>query len=247
VGSAVLTAGAAVVLVAAAYLHLWIFAGVLAVGQAVLAAGWFTLVRGPGAAQGVPIAVAAALLADFAVLRQRADPSLAPLAVVLGLVLVAALFQQVVSPASRSGATASMAATVSGGAVVLLPVAYPATWALQSGDLAAGPASAVVACVAGGAAVAALLGALPLADTVRILAALAAAGLAGGVLGRATAVGDPVDGAVLALAGGGLALVGRLVTEYGDSSAQASRSVVALLPLALGGPAAYLLGHFLMG
>ncbi len=259
---ALLSAAFAGLLATAAYVHPWAFAAVLVFGQAVLAGGWFRLTGVPGAQEGTGIALGAALLADAVVLGRGGEETLEPVVAVLGLVVVAALFQQVMRRDDQGRVLASMTATASGAAVTVLPAGYLATWSVAGGlDAANGAglgfgggaaggateaASAVIALVLAGAAVAGLVRLVPAPVSVQVTLALAGAGVAGAVLGAATAT-ESVAGGVLALAGGAAALVGRMVTEYGDPSGRASRSAGIMLPLALGGPAAYLLGHFLMG
>jgi hypothetical protein len=254
--SAVLTAGYAVALAAAAYLGTWVLAGAVLFGQAVLAAGWFRLLRAPGGGTGTGIAVAAALLADVAVARDVAAAGLEPLAGVLGLAVVAALCQQLLRAAPGSGrhrarggrVVASLTATVSAVTVAVLPVGYLALGDVtRAGVAAAGAGRGVLAALVAGAAVVGLVYLVPAEPAVYLPAALAAAGSAGAVLGAATAVDSGQRGAFLAVAGGTLALVGRRVTEYGEPPVPAGRPAAVMLPLALGGPAAYLLGHFLVG
>jgi hypothetical protein len=259
--AALLAAGYAALLVAAAYLHQLAFAGSLLAGQVALAAGWFRLVGAPGGGTGTCLAVAAALLADAALLLRRSAVDLQPLAAALGLAVLAGLLQQVLRAGRGRDAAASMAATVTGATVTVLPAGYLGAYSLPAAPVAAQTGApvaaeevtaAVLTAVLAGAAVANLVRLLPTAGELVLPTALAAAAGVGAAVGSGTVVADPGRGAVLATAGGGLALVAGMVNEYGDPSVRgspvpAARWVGATLPLALGGPAAYLLGHFLVG
>ncbi|POX41360.1 hypothetical protein C3486_09845 [Streptomyces sp. Ru73] len=228
---AVLTAGLAVLLALAAPLPRLFPAAVVAVLQAVTAAGWFRLNGMWPARQGIALAFLGGLVTDVALLvTDRAD---APV-VGIGTLGVWCLLVLVLQLRNRQSADERMYALTAGLASSALAV-------LAAGHLAAAPHATVTGAAA--VAVAVLARALPLPGPVSLVLALLAAtgaGIAAGQFG-----GHGAAGAFLGLAAGGCALIGLRVASYDYPSRFVHLTAGVALPLALAAPAVYVLGRVL--
>ena len=129
----------------------------LAVGfvQAVLLVGWLRSARVPDPLLGVVLAGAVAVAADVLVLTDDGSRPLSPVALVLGPSVVVALLHQLLRRAPRPGVTVSLTTTV----LLVAVVALAALHIAARGTLGGAP---LVAAVAAGAGVSALLWAVPL-------------------------------------------------------------------------------------
>ncbi|MGI5470208.1 hypothetical protein [Streptomyces sp. CA-132043] len=228
---AALTAGLAVLLALAAPLPRVFPAVVVAVLQAVTAAGWFRLNGMWPARQGIALAFLGGLVTDVALLVTGRDD--APV-VGIGTLGVWCLLVLVLQLRNRSSADERMYALTAGLTSSALAV-------LAAGHLAAEPHATVAGAVA--VAVAVLARALPLPGPVSVVLALLAAtgaGIAAGQFG-----GDGAAGAVLGFAAGGCALIGLRVASYDYPSRFVHLTAGVALPLALAAPAVYVLGRTL--
>ncbi|MFC6062873.1 hypothetical protein [Streptomyces ochraceiscleroticus] len=228
---AALTAGLAVLLALAAPLPRVFPALVVAVLQAVTAAGWFRLNGMWPARQGIALAFLGGLVTDVALLATDRDD--APV-VGIGTLGVWCLLVLVLQLRNRSSADERMYALTAGLTSSALAV-------LAAGHLAAAPHATVIGAAA--VAVAVLARALPLPGPVSVVLALLAAtgaGIAAGQLGD-----HGTAGAVLGLAAGGCALIGLRVASYDYPSRFVHLTAGVALPLALAAPAVYVLGRAL--
>ncbi|WP_030610243.1 hypothetical protein [Streptomyces sclerotialus] len=229
--SAALTAGLAVLLALAAPLPQLFPALVVAVLQAVTAAGWFRLNGMWPARQGIALAFLGGLVTDVALLATDRDD--APV-VGIGTLGVWCLLVLVLQLRNRSSADERMYALTAGLTSSALAV-------LAAGHLAAAPHATVTGAVA--VAVAVLARALPLPGPVSVVLALLAAtgaGIAAGQFG-----GQGTAGAFLGFAAGGCALIGLRVASYDYPSRFVHLTAGVALPLALAAPAVYVLGRAL--
>jgi len=236
-----LTVGLAGLLALASYAGPPVLLLALLLVQAVLVGGWYGFADVPGERGGVVVALGAAAGADAVLLLQDTDPpTLAPLAGVVGLVLVAALLHQLLRRDGRPELTASLSATVALGGVVALGGGY-----LVAREARAGVG--VLAAVLAGVAVGTVLAALP--GPRWLSGALSAAGGAavGGAVGSAADLVGAAAGAGLGLTGGALAGVAATMTSYAAGEPPARLAVAGTLPLVLGGSAAYVAGRLLVG
>lgn len=200
---AVVPAGAAVgaagVLVLAAYAGQVVLALAVLILQACLVLLWGRVTAPVDPRGEMVIAGAAAVGADAAVvLADDVEPTVGPVAAVLGLVVVACLVQQVLRRDGHAGAISSAAASVTLGALVTLAAGVLAAQATEGGP-------ALVACVAGGAALVVCsvpLRALRLPRAVASGFTLALAAGLGYLVGTTSVVVGPVRGAVLGGVGG---------------------------------------------
>ncbi|WP_110943809.1 hypothetical protein [Streptomyces niger] len=228
---AALTAGLAVLLALAAPLPRLFPALVVAVLQAVTAAGWFRLNGMWPARQGIALAFLGGLVTDAALLVTDRDD--APV-VGIGTLGVWCLLVLVLQLRNRQSADERMYALTAGLTSSALAV-------LAAGHLAAEPHATVTGAAA--VAVAVLARALPLPGPVSVVLALLAAtgaGIAAGQFG-----GHGAAGAVLGFAAGGCALIGLRVASYDYPSRFVHLTAGVALPLALAAPAVYVLGRTL--
>lgn len=208
--------------------------------QAVLIGGWYGFANVPGERGGVVVALGAAAGADAVLLLQDTDPpSLAPLAGVVGLVLVAALLHQLLRRDGRPELTASLSATVALGVVAALGGGYLVAREARAG---VGVVVAVLAGVAVGTVLAALPGPRWLTGALSV-----AGGAAAGAAVAAVELVGAAAGAGLGLTGGALAGVAATMTSYAAGQPPARLAVAGTLPLVLGGSAAYVAGRLLVG
>lgn len=231
-----LTAGLAGVLALAAYAGAVVL--VLAVGlvQGLLIAGWHRSLRVPGAVGGMVVAGAASAAADV-LLWLRDDPRpLTPATGVLGLTVAGAFLHQLTRRPPRHELTASLTATISLAVLGVLTALYIAAEGTRGG-------ASLVAVVALAAGAARLVDLLPLPALLRLPPGLLLAGAIGFLLGGVTTV-DARPGLLLGLAAGAAAqAAGVLVRRTGA----ADLYTAGALPIAIGGPVAYVLGRILVG
>ena len=220
--------------------------------QVALVAGWFAWCGVPGATGGRVLALAAAVLAGGLLLvRTGPDgvPEVGVLTWVLGPAFVLALLTQLARRDGRPALAASLAATVTVTAIVVLGPVLLAARALDGGE------RAVLAALTGVAAASVTGLAAPLLPPgarhgATALAALAVAAIAGGAAGAVLDLGD-APGTALALAPALPAAV--LPDVAGPVSgpvavpARAHWLVVAALPLVLLGPSTYLVARLVLG
>ena len=213
VTAAVLATGLAGLLVLAGAGGVWLLAAAVLLVQAVLAYGWFSVVPVPDTASSTLLVGAAGLAADVVLFTddrlraEDADPSLAPLASVLGLLFLAALVSQLARRDGRVALTSSLAATVTGGALTVFVAAWLPT--LQSRGAFVGSAAALA-----GAAVASALAALP--GRRGLLAALAAAlaAVVGALIGSSEDVVGAAAGAGLGLGAGVASVLAVVAVDF---------------------------------
>lgn len=193
-----LALGAAAVLSLAAYAGQVVFALALLLLQAYLVLLWEQVTR-PVHPQGVRvIAGAAALGADAAVVvASRGEPTVGPAAAVTGLVVVAALVQQILRRDGRADVLGSVTATATLGALVSLAAGVLAAQATPAG-------AALVACATGGSALGVTALTLRAWHVPRLVATPVSLALASGLgylVGATSIVIGPVRGAVVGVVG----------------------------------------------
>jgi len=243
------------------------------VAQALLVVGWYAVLGVPGRDLGAVLAIAAGFAGDIAMVVRSGDPSLGPLAGVLGPAVAVAIAVQLVRTDGRDRVTASLTATVS--AVVLSLLA--ATLLAERGATH-GQTVTVVAVLATGSATAVLAAPLPpgMAEAPAFAVATVLGTLAGVIAGDM----DTGEVALLAAAAGLLAVAGRRAAGYvawdlahpasavptaaatGRAAGRAARRSAArdarrsgeaillvgsALPVVLAAPASYVLGRLLVG
>jgi hypothetical protein len=243
------------------------------IAQGLLAVGWYAVLGVPGRDVGVVLAIGAGFIGDIAMVVRGGDPSLGPLAGVLGSAVAVAIAMQLIRSDGRARVTASLTATLS--AVVLSLLA--ATLVAERGATH-GQTVTVVAMLATGAATAVL--ASPLPPAVVEAPAFAAATVLGTLAGVIAGDMDNWEVAVLAATAGLVALAGRRAAVYvawdlshpapvepavevgGRAASRAARRSAArearrsgeailvvgsALPVVLAAPASYVLGRLLVG
>ncbi|MFG2194694.1 hypothetical protein [Streptomyces sp. NPDC048639] len=203
--------------------------------QALTAAGWYRLNGMWPARQGIALAFAGGLATDIALLataRQYAPT------VALGTLGVWCLLVLVLQLRNHSSADERLYALTAG-------IASTAFTVLAAGHLAAVDVSSdAVVIGAAAVAVAALTRALSLPPYVSPAAALIAAAGVGIVAGGATGIGGSTA-ALLGAVAGGCALIGLRVASYEYPSRFVHMTAGVALPLAMAGPAVYVLGRAL--
>ncbi|PJN36112.1 hypothetical protein CG747_35445 [Streptomyces sp. CB02959] len=228
---AALTALLALLLALAAPVAHLVLAVPVVLLQAVTAAGWFRLNGMWPARQGIALAFLGGLATDAGLLATARED--APL-VAIGTLGVWCLLVLVLQLRNRSSADERMYALTAGLTSSALAV-------LASGHLAADPDAVVVGATA--VALATLARALPLPGPVSLVLGLLAGAGGGIAAGQLTGMGT--TGALLGLAAGGCALIGLRVASYDYPSRFVHMTAGVALPLALAGPAVYVLGRAL--
>jgi hypothetical protein len=243
------------------------------IAQTLLVVGWYAVLGVPGRDLGALLAIAGGFVGDIAMVVRGGDPSLGPLAGVLGPAVAAAIAVQLLRTDGRERVTASLTATVS--AVVLSLLA--ATLLAERGATH-GQTVTVVAVLAAGVATAVLAAPLPahLAELPAFAAATVLGTLAGLIAGDMNAGEVALLAAVAAL----MAVAGRRAAGYvawdlahpapvapvpvpeGRAAGRAARRSAArearrsgeailvvgsALPVVLAAPASYVLGRLLVG
>ncbi|MGK7231673.1 hypothetical protein [Streptomyces hygroscopicus] len=208
---------------------------VVAVLQAVTAAGWFRLNGMWPARQGIALAYAGGLAADVGLLAtERAH---APTVVIgtIGVWLLLVLVLQLRSHASPDERLYGLTAAVASTALTVLAAGHLAA-AAESSDAVVVGAAAV--------AVAVLVRALPLPTAAAVVVALAAATGAGTGAGQLTGTGTSTA-ALLGFAAGACALIGHRVASYDYPSRFVHMTAGVALPLAAAAPVVYVIGRAL--
>ncbi|HEX3827653.1 MAG TPA: hypothetical protein VHV82_10315 [Sporichthyaceae bacterium] len=242
--------------------------------QVLLVLGWYSVIGVPGWELGAGLAIGCGLVGDLAMVVRGDDPSLGPLAGVLGPGVLGAIAVQLLRRDGRARLTASITAACTAAVLSVLG----ATLVAERGSTQ-GRAVTVVAVVAAGVATAVL--ASPMRAEVAEALAVPAAVLVAGVL--AGPVGDleiwhvlviAFAAAVLAAAGrraaafaaydlahrplqpaaegaGGGRAAGRAARRAAAREARRSGDAILVLgsalPFVLASPASYVLGRLLVG
>jgi hypothetical protein len=173
--SAVGAASGVLVLAGAVADQTWLWVAVIALQLAVVAT-WHRSLDAPSAASGAVVGGGLAAIVDVVVANTDSEPSLGPVAVVLGAGYLVAVVQQLVRRDGREQLVDALAATVSLATVAALGAAWVVLWQLPDGEdtvvvlagavvaaavgrLAPGVAGALAGPMAAGIAAGALLGA----------------------------------------------------------------------------------------
>ncbi|WFB08752.1 hypothetical protein LRS74_18160 [Streptomyces sp. LX-29] len=230
---ALLTAALAGLLAATAPLPRAAVAVVVALLQAVTAAGWFRLNGMWPARQGIALAFAGGLAADAGLLATGKEDAPTVVLGTLGVWLLLVIILQLRNRSTPDERMYSLTTTTVSTALAVLASGYLAT-AAESSDAVVVGAAAV--------AVAALARALPLPTAVSVVVALLAAAGAGVGAGQLTDTGA-TEAAALALAAGVCALIGLRVAAYDYPSRFVHMTAGVALPLAAAAPAVYFIGR----
>jgi hypothetical protein len=200
--------------------------------QAVTAAGWFRLNGMWPARQGIALAFLGGVVADAALLTAGREHGPAAILGTLGVWVLLVLVLQLRSHAAAEERMYGLMATVVSSALAVV----------CAGFLAAESDAVVV----GGLAVAAatVARALPRPGPASLVVALLAGAGAGLAAGAATGAGP--QAAVLGLAAGACAAIGLRVAAYDYPSRFVHMTAGVALPLAVAAPAVYLLGRTLV-
>ncbi|MCP9212131.1 hypothetical protein [Streptomyces cucumeris] len=233
---AALTSVIAAALAGAAPLGRPAVAVVVALLQAVTAAGWFRLNGMWPARQGIALAFAGGLAATAGLLAT--ERTHAPTVVIgtLGVWLLLVLVLQLRSHSSPDERLYGLTATVASTALAVIAAGYLAT-AAESTD--------AVVIGAAGVAGAVLVRAVPLPIAASVVVALLAAAGAGAGAGQLTGTGT-TDAALLGLAAGACALIGHRVASYDYPSRFVHMTAGVALPLAAAAPVVYVIGRALI-
>ena len=211
--------------------------------QAVTAAGWFRLNGMWPARQGIALAALGGVTADAAMLAASGGTAPAVLAGTLGGVFLLVLILQIFRPSNPDERFYALTVSASATLMTVLAACFTAAVTLTHHGWSAG---AVVTAGAVAAGAATLVSALPKLPALAGFAAGAVAGaLCGAAVGAATGLG--LDGALLGLAAGACALVGRRVAAYDFPSRFVHFTAGIALPLACAAPAVYVVGRLLAG
>jgi hypothetical protein len=203
--------------------------------QVMVAFRWFAALEvDADARSGALVGAAAAIGADLAVtLRDDRDP-MASVTAVLGLAMLAAMFQQLVRRGGRDRLTASLTATVSLVVVGTLGSCYLGAQLSRDG-------AAFVTAGAAAAAVVVVAGALPGPEALGSATGLVAGGASGLVVGLLTDLGARTGGIV----GLGCAGVAVVTVAVARRAPEPDPVITAGLPLLLAAPVAFVLARLL--
>lgn len=200
--------------------------------QAVTAAGWYRLNGMWPARQGIALAFLAGVTADVALLVAGKEHAATGVAGALGIWVLLILLLQLRNRSTADERLYALTAAVGATVVTVLAAAHLAAYAVSANAVTVGAMAVAVAVV---------VRALPLPGMVGVpLAVLAATG-AGALVGGQTDLGTA--GALVGLAAGCCALLGLRVASYDWPSRFVHLTAGVALPLALAGPAVYLLGR----
>ncbi|MFL6180092.1 MAG: hypothetical protein ACJ74E_09605, partial [Actinomycetes bacterium] len=169
----------------------WLWAAVIAL-QVAIVVTWHRSLDAPSAASGAVVGGGLAAIVDVVVAVTENEPSLGPIAVVLGAGYLVAVVQQLARRDGRDHLVDALAATVSLGTIAALGAAWVVLWQLPDGE------DTVV--VLAGAVVAAAVGRLAPGLAGALIGPLAAGIVAGAQLGAS--VDDVGHGLGLGLAAG---------------------------------------------
>ncbi|MEU3461619.1 hypothetical protein ABZ721_16960 [Streptomyces sp. NPDC006733] len=235
---AALTAVLALLIAGAAVVGRPGLALVVAVLQAVTAAGWFRLNGMWPARQGIVLAFLAGVTADVALLATDGDNVTAVVAGTLGAWLLLVLVLQMRHRGTTDERLSSLTATSVSTLMTVLATGFLAVaWTPGGSD------PVVVGAVA--VAVATLARALPLPGVASVVVAVLAAAGSGVATGRLTDLGT--QGALLGLAAGACAVIGLRVASYDFPSRFVHFTAGVALPLTVAAPVVYVLGRVLTG
>ncbi|MDF9814721.1 hypothetical protein [Streptomyces sp. SPB162] len=235
---AALTAVLALLIAGAALVGRPGLALVVAVLQAVTAAGWFRLNGMWPARQGIVLAFLAGVTADTALLLTDGDDVPAVVVGTLGTWLLLVLVLQMRHRGTTDERLSSLTATSASTLMTVLATGFLAVaWTPGGSD------PVVVGAVA--VAVATLARALPLPGAASVVVALLAAAGSGIATGRLTDLGT--QGALLGLAAGACAVIGLRVASYDFPSRFVHFTAGVALPLTAAAPVVYALGRVLTG
>jgi len=170
---------------------LWLWIPVVLVQLAVVAT-WHRSLNAPSAASGAVVGAGLAAIVDVTVANTDSDPSLGPIAVVLGAGYLVAVVQQLVRRDEREHLVDALAATVSLATVAALGAAWVVVWQLPDGE--------DLAVVLAGATAAAAVGRLAPGVVGAVVGPMVAGVVAGALLGAS--VDDLVLGLGLGVAAG---------------------------------------------
>lgn len=211
---------------------------VVAVLQAVTAAGWFRLNGMWPARQGILLAFLSGVTADIALLATDGENVPAAVIGTLGAWLLLVLVLQLRHHGTPDERLSSLTATSASTLMTVLATGFLAVaWTPGGSD------PVVVGAVA--VAVATLARALPLPGAASVVVAVLAAAGSGIVTGRLTDLGT--QGALLGLAAGACAVIGLRVASYDFPSRFVHFTAGVALPLTAAAPAVYVLGRVLTG
>ncbi|MEU8828683.1 hypothetical protein [Streptomyces sp. NPDC048636] len=233
---AVLTSAIAAALAGAASLGRPAVAVVVALLQAVTAAGWFRLNGMWPARQGIALAYAGGLAATAGLLATERVHAPTVIIGTLGVWLLLVLVLQLRSHSGPDERMYGLTATVASTALAVIAAGYLATAAESTDAVVVGAA---------GVAGAVLVRAVPLPIAVSVVVALVAAAGAGAGAGQLTGTGT-TDAAVLGLAAGVCALIGHRVASYDYPSRFVHMTAGVALPLAAAAPVVYVIGRALV-
>ncbi|MET7904321.1 hypothetical protein ABZS86_23820 [Streptomyces sp. NPDC005355] len=233
---AAVTAVIAALLAATAPLGRPATAVVVALLQAVTAAGWFRLNGMWPARQGIALAYAGGLAADIGLLATERVHAPTVVIGTLGVWLLLVLVLQLRSHASPDERLYGLTAAVASTAVTVLAAGHLAAVAESSDAVVVGAAAV---------AVAVLVRALPLPTAAAVVVAVAAATGAGVGAGHFTGTGTSTA-ALLGFAAGVCALIGHRVASYDYPSRFVHMTAGVALPLAAAAPVVYVIGRALV-
>lgn len=236
-------AGAVVALLAAgaAYAGRPLLVALLVLLQLLLAAAWLAWTSTPSRLTGLLLATGAGLVADLLLARRASGGSVGALAGVVGVSVVLGVLAQL-ADRRRRRVTDTLAAQTS---AVLLCCTLACVMALRVGPHGRDAAVAVlIGLAAGGLLSAAVASALRTASGRWPMVARAAAWVGAGAGAGAIALGG--DGALIGLAAGIAGAVAEVTVSLG-AGRRPVPVLAALLPLAMGSPAAYVAGRVLLG
>lgn len=232
-----------------------VLAATLFVAQLALLLSWYGLLGVPGAAGGIVVTALAVATIDALLAGRDTEPALAPVAWVLGPLVVVAIVVQLVRRDGRTDVVASLMSTLSAavlasGGALLVPAAGDLHGAAR---VAAGLAGALLAGAVGALpqvrARATAFGRFPEGRVRQLLGALGAAllGAAAGMVVAAVTALDIGPGGAIGAGAGVAALVARRFVAAGPGAAPGAKTIAgATLPLLLAGPPVYALGALLV-
>lgn len=184
------------------------------------------------------VVVGSGLTASVLVAADEAPTDLGALAPAAAVAVVAALLRELLRRDGRRRVTQSVALTTSGALLAVLVAAWPVTERLTDGTDA-------VVLGSGGIAVACLAWVLPgpraLLGPVAVALAAAGGSVGAGVIGYEP---GPAGAAAVAGAGGLVAMLSLLATDWWTPRSREHVALVATLPLALAAPLVHVVGRF---
>jgi hypothetical protein len=239
--------------------------------QVLLVLGWYSVLKVPGWELGSALAIGCGFIGDIAMVVHEDDPSLGPLAGILGPAMVGVIAIQLARRDDRRRVTASVTATATATVMSVLAAALVAERGATHGRTVT-----VVAVLAAGVTTVVL--ALPVRPELTEVAAVPIGVVVAVLLGRCAGDLGSRQLLVVAVGAGSLAWAGRRAAGFtafdlthqaaggstvgGDAAGRASRRAVvrearrsseailvvgSALPVVLAAPASYVLGRLLVG